>query len=145
MAFDSTRFVGGIAGVAGLRIAPGIDALMRDYFRSDLISGSSLEEAIFSIEEELAQVSASIRGAAVASSDSRVRAIAAFAGVPDTEGVLYRDAVEYAFSRLCDLILGRHVRIGQLGLEPLFVPALLVVRETMHHLDVSSILVSPLK
>lgn len=130
-----------LAGLASsdepLRLAPGVERLVREHFGPRVSPPAAMENAIAAIEDELARVPASVHGIAIESSDPYLHAIADAAGVTAT--VITREAVEHVFARLSAVALGRPAASEGLPDDPRFDAALLVVRELMHHLDIPSI------
>lgn len=118
-------------------------AIGRDYLKHDPPSPLELENAITAIEDEIARLkSLPPKGSRMGTNDARVREIAAAAGLPpDRETILTLDAVEQAFQRLAEQA-SRRLRSGEglpAGNES--AAALVILRELMHHMGFSGIIV----
>lgn len=124
-------------GVA-VRIAPGRTRLASEYLARWPPRPSDVENAIATIEDELMRAPRNLRGIEVKSDAPVLREIARAAGVPDAAR-LSRDVVERTFERLAAVASGRPNAQERLPEETGFAASLLILRELMHHLDISSI------
>lgn len=120
-------------------IAPGIERLLREHFQRGVMPAMAMENAIAVIEDEIALVPRALHGIALFSNTPSVGEIARAAGLGVGDTSLTRDAVEHVFSRQSSVAMGRPASSEGLPETPTFVPALLLVRELMHHLDIASI------
>lgn len=136
---EDARIVGGRAGERRQTIAPGLTRLLREHFRRGTPLALTMENAIAAIEDDLAMVPRELHGIAIASDDPALHEIARAAGLGDGAAAITRAAVEHVFSRQSSVAAGRPVSSEGLPETPTFVPALLLVRELMHHLDIASI------
>lgn len=126
---------------AGLRIAPGVEQIVRQYLTGGHAPAYALEAAIAGIEDELAQVPRRLHRRRVHSRSPRLAQLARAAGLAGP-GRLDREAVEQLFSRQAAVALGRPASSEGLPQGPDFVASLLLTRELMHHLDLASITLS---
>lgn len=133
---DATRLR--LPGEAPLRIAPGIAEVVQRHLAPTPSLAYALEEAIASIEDELARVPRGLHGHALVSRDPHLVDIARTSGV-DAKGVLRRDAVEHVFSRQSAVAMGRPAAAEQLPDQHAFIATLLLTRELMHHLNIETI------
>lgn len=136
---EDARIVGGRAGELGRLIAPGIARLLREHFRRGTAPALAMENAIAVIEDDLARVPRELHGITVASNDPALHDIARAAGLGDSSESISREAIEQVFARQSSVALGRPALSEGLPEDPAFTPALLLVRELMHHLDIASI------
>lgn len=136
---EDARIVGSRAGERGQPIAPGLTRLLREHFRHGTPLALTMETAIAAIEDDLAMVPRELHGIALTGSDPALLDIARAAGLDENNAAITRDAVEQVFARQASVALGRPASSEGLPETPTFVPALLLVRELMHHLDIASI------
>ena len=136
---EAVRFVGGPAGPGGVVIAPGLAAIRRDFLDRPGSPGWRLEAAIAAVEDVLALVPRSLHGLAVSGAGPALGGIATAAGLDGAASRLTREAVERLFSRQAAVAEGRPAAVEGLPADPAFVAALVVVRESMHHLDIDAI------
>lgn len=124
------RFAAERTMIADTELRIGWDITSRD--RSAL----GLENAIAAVEDELARAHGSIvTGSAILTDDMTIRDIALAAGVPaGAEMILSVEAVEQMFQRLA-------MRAPGLPAGREFAGKLVILRELMHHLHFSSILI----
>ena len=122
---ETTQLADTVLGVGFRRTA-------REHFKHQPPTAFELEEAIAAVEDEIARARPP-RGGRLVSRDAVVREIALAAGVPPGPAmVLARDAVEQAFERS----IRRPPDSERMA-------AVLILRELMHHLDLTSVEVLP--
>ena len=117
-------------------------ALVRQFFRHALPRPLELELAIAWVEDELMAIQDDLPSEPfLQSTDVLVRELALVAGVPDAPIMtLSIDAVERLFNRMVDLVEGRPWSQDAAPWRPELMAALLVLRETMHHLKFQAVL-----
>lgn len=112
-----------------------------EYFKHNPPTPSEIENAIVTIEDEVARVRSIISGASMLfTTDESIREIAIIAGIPNqSEIILTRDVMELTFERFVSVSHGRP--ISREGFPPRisFAATLLILREFMHHLQFLSI------
>lgn len=125
-------------------VSIGRRTLAREYLKHDPPSPIELENAIAAIEDEIARAPAlPAKGSGLRTADPRVSEIARAAGLPtDGETTLSLGAVEQAFQRLAAQA-GRGPRSEGVPPGDEQAAALLILRELMHHLGFTTILVQP--
>ena len=133
---EQARIVGGAAGEGGQVLAPGVARLRREYFHGRAPTALAMEDAIAAVEDDLAVVPRALHGIALAGSDPLLDDIARAAGLAGSDIAISRDAVEHVFTRLSRVALGRPASSEGLPEHPSFAPAVLLVREVMHHLEI---------
>lgn len=125
------------------RLAMGSHSIAKQYLLHAPPTYQELEGAIFAIEEQIA--AAHIRvpaGVQLYSSDRAVRRVAQFSHAPDQQTTsLGIELVERSFNRLVNVTLGRPAAHEALPLDAEFVATLLQLRELLHHLRFSSLMV----
>ncbi|MGE6332173.1 hypothetical protein [Stenotrophomonas sp. NPDC077659] len=134
---------GELTRIGGTAIGPGLDRLQRDYFRGGQPLALSMENAIADIEDMLATVPRALHGIAVSTQEPAMRVLATAAGLGPQAPTLTREAVEQLFARQSAVALGRPATSERLPQDAFFVPALLLVREMMHHLDIAALHLNP--
>ncbi len=124
--------------IAQAALALGWRSIARDHFKHDPPSPLEIENAIAAVEDEVERVHKAIaKGGVLRTRDAAIGEIALAAGVPPgAEASLSVAAVEQTFTRLA---------AGARGLPAggEFSGTLLILRELMHHLDFSSVLIDP--
>ncbi len=124
------------ATVADAALALGWRSIAGDHFKHDPPSPLEIENAIAAVEDEVERVHKAIaKGGVLRTRDPAILAIAVAAGVPQgAEATLSVEAVEQTFTRLA---------AGARGLPAghEFSATLLILRELMHHLGFSSVLI----
>lgn len=132
MATQILRIGAGRTTLGAGALSIGWSTIARD-FRRDQPSPLELENAIAAIEDEIARVRSSIAADPIVATDEEtIRDIALAAGLaPGDEMVLTIDAVENAFERL--------TRPPGLSADHRFAATLVILREIMHHLQITSI------
>ena len=122
--------------IAQAALALGWRSIARDHFKHDPPSPLEIENAIAAVEDEVERAHKAIaKGGVLRTRDPAIVEIARSAGVPQSaETVLSVEAVEHMFTRLA---------AGARGLPAggEFSATLLILRELMHHLDFSSVLI----
>jgi exopolyphosphatase/pppGpp-phosphohydrolase len=122
--------------IADGALALGWRSIARDHFRHDPPSPLEIENAIAAVEDELERPHKAVaKGGVLRTRDPAMRAIALAAGVAQgAETTLALEAVEQMFTRLA---------AGARGLPAggEFSATLLILRELMHHLNFSSVLI----
>lgn len=115
-------------GAASHELRVGADVIART-FRSDPPAPRELEHAIDLLEEELGRVPRLLHGpGTIATADARLL------GWTSGAALLPREQVEALFERLSSAALGDPSALRGLPTDRDAAAALLVVRETMHHL-----------
>ena len=114
-----------------------------DYFKHRPPTPGEMENAIMSVEDEIAQAPAALlAGSNLFTTDAAIREIALMAGLEDQPAVHLRiTEVETTFDRLVSVVQGRPASNAGLPESPEFGAALLILREFMHHQGFSSITV----
>ncbi len=112
-----------------------------DYFKPTPPTPGEMENAIMSVEDEIAQAPASLlSGSRLFTNDVAIREIAQMAGLVDQPVMQLGIAeVESTFDRLVYVLQGRPASSEGLPESPVFAATLLILREFMHHLAFSSI------
>ena len=115
-----------------------------DHFKHDPPTALELENAIQTVEDELARARIMIApGSTLFTTDAAIHEIALIAGVSDRPNlVLDLDAMERTFDRLAAVTLGMPASQEGIPSSAVFVATLLILREFMHHLRFLSIIVS---
>jgi exopolyphosphatase/pppGpp-phosphohydrolase len=131
---------GNESGAASMALDLGTDSTARLFFRSDLPRPQELERAIDHVEDELMRAVAWAAGRSVLGTDHALaRGLTPTHGL--TDAVLTRDAVEAAFQRLASGALGDPSALKGLPTGREVAAALLILRELMHHLGFSQVVV----
>lgn len=114
-----------------------------DHFKHTLPTSGEMENAIMSVEDEIAQAPASLlAGSRLFTNDVAIREIALMAGLADQPVMHFGiTEVEMTFDRLVSVLQGRPASSEGLPERPEFAATLLILREFMHHLKFSSITV----
>lgn len=113
----------------------GTHKIAAEFFKHHPPTAIEIETAIVAVEDELARLRTIMPDSSMLfSSDEEIREIARIAGVSDSEMILSRDAVEQTFDRLATVTLGRLMGSAVLPKHPGFYATLLILREFMHHL-----------
>ena len=117
------------------------------YFRHSPPTPDEMEMAIMVVEDEISRIRHDIPpGARLFSSDNDIRALARIAGVAENEVMtLSVDAVERTFDRLALVINGRPAHFEGLPDGNDFAATLLILREFMHHLQFTDIVLKGTK
>lgn len=117
------------------------------YFRHSPPTPDEMETAIMVVEDEISRIRHDIPpGARLFSSDNDIRALARIAGVAENEVMtLSVDAVERTFDRLALVINGRPAHFEGLPDGNDFAATLLILREFMHHLQFTDIVLKGTK
>jgi len=133
----------GVEPKAALTLAIGSRVTAGDYFKHFPPTPGEMENAIQSVEDEVAHARAIVPGGSVLlTADTAISEIARIAGVPDQPVMaLTIEAVERVFSRLTTVSLGRPASQEGVPTNPAFAATLLILREFMHHLQFPSITV----
>ncbi|MGJ4748504.1 hypothetical protein ACQV5M_19240, partial [Leptospira sp. SA-E8] len=129
----------GAEGSQAQRVAPGVEAVVREHLTRPGSMAFKIESAIAAIEDELAKVPAAVRGAETGSDDPLVLDIARVAGLDAAASRLSREAVEQVFQRLSAVALGSPAASSGLPDDLRFAAGVVTLRELMHHLDIRSI------
>lgn len=114
------------------------------HFKHEPPTALEIEHAIEVIEDELFRIRESVANdLTLYTADEAIRQIARASGIDDHgELVLHRDRVEQMFDRLSALAMGRPITQDVIPTNPEFAATLLILREFMHHLQFSSIIVT---
>ncbi|EIC86751.1 hypothetical protein SPM24T3_01690 [Serratia sp. M24T3] len=117
------------------------------YFRHQPPTPDEMENAIMMVEDEVYRLRHDILpGATLYSEDNNIRAIARLSGVAENEQMtLSLDAVERTFDRLALVINGRPASFEGIPDGNDFAATLLILREFMHHLQFSEIVIKGAK
>lgn len=129
------------------RLTLGSQLTSMGYFRHQPPTPDEMETAIMVVEDEVTRLRHDIvPGAILLSEDNDIRAIARLAGIAENEEMrLPLDAVERTFDRLALVINGRPARFEGIPEGNDFAATLLILREFMHHLQFSEIVVKGAK
>jgi exopolyphosphatase/pppGpp-phosphohydrolase len=129
---------------AVITLALGSRRTATDHFKHEPPTAIEMENAIQAVEDEVARVRPMIvRDSKLFTADAVIRDIARLAGVADsTEHALSLDAMERTFDRLAAISLGTPASQEGIPSSAAFAATLLILREFMHHLRFSSIIVS---
>ena len=116
-----------------------------DFFKHNPPSPLELENAIMTVEDEIARARAIVDdGSTLFTRDVEIREITRIAGLPDQpELTLLVETMERTFDRLAAVSLGRPAAHEGLPGSTAFAATLLILREFMHHMKFSSITVKP--
>jgi exopolyphosphatase/pppGpp-phosphohydrolase len=127
-----------------ITLALGSRRTATDHFKHLPPTAIEMENAIQAVEDEVARVRPMIvRGSTLFTADAVIRDIARRAGVADgAEHTLSLDAMERTFNRLAAVTLGTPASQEGNPSSAAFAATLLILREFMHHLQFSSIIVS---
>lgn len=133
----------GAAPAASRTLAIGAGRTARAYFRQSPPGRLEFEIAIEPVEDEITTVVGMLPPASTLySTDPALRHIALLAGVPaSAEMRLELDAMERVFSRLAAVIQGKPASQEGIPEDNAFAATLLILREFMHHLRFSSIVI----
>jgi len=114
-----------------------------DHFKHTPPTPNEMENAIMSVEDEIAQAPASLlAGSNLFTNDAAIREIAQMAGLADQTVMNFGlTEVEITFDRLVSVLQGRPASSEGLPVSPEFAATLLILREFMHHLKFPSIAV----
>jgi len=124
---------------ASVVLAPGWTRVAREHLRAWPPRPVDMEKAIALIEDELMRSRHDLHGLQVTSDEPVLREIARAAGLSESNQRLDREIVERTFERLAAVTLGRPNTQERLPEDLRFAAILLILRELMHHLDISSI------
>jgi exopolyphosphatase/pppGpp-phosphohydrolase len=113
------------------------------FFKHNPPTPSEMEEAIMTVEDEVARAQATIpEGSSLFTNDAAICEIAMFAGLaPQPVMHFGLTEVETTFDRLVSIVHGRPASAEGLPTNHGFAATLLILRELMHHLKFSSIAV----
>lgn len=129
-------------GTASMALDLGTHSTARLFFRADLPSPVELERAIDHVEDELMRAVPWAAGRSVLGTGHPL-----VQGLAHTHGpglaVLTRDAVEALFQRLASGSLGDPSALKGLPTGRVAAATLLILRELMHHLGFSQLVVAP--
>lgn len=130
------------SGAASMALDLGTDSTARLFFRSDLPMPVELERAIDHVEDELMRAVVWTAGSATLGTGHPL-----VQGLTQTDGlvgaVLTRDTVEALFQRLASGSLGDPSALKGLPTGREAAATLLILRELMHHLGFSQVVVVP--
>ena len=124
-------------------LAIGAQKTSDDFFRHNPPTPLELENAIMTVEDEVARARAIIvDDSRLFTRDAGIREIALIAGLPDQPALtLSLETMEKTFDRLAAVSLGRPASHEGLPGNAAFAATLLILREFMHHLKFASITV----
>ena len=130
---------------AVIALAIGARKTSDDFFRHNPPTPLELENAIMTVEDEVARARAIIvDGLRLITRDAGIREIALIAGLSDQpELTLSLEVMEKTFDRLASVSLGRPAAHEGLPDSTAFAATLLILREFMHHLKFASLTVKP--
>ena len=131
----------GVEPDATLTLRIGSKKTARDHFRHGLPTAVELENAIATVEDEIAPVRDRIAsGSTLVTTDIAIREIARIAGVAENaEMTLTLEALEQIFQRLAAVTLGRPASRERFPSSAEFAATLLILREFMHHMRFASV------
>lgn len=134
----------GVMAEATISLDIGSQKTSTDHFKHHPPTPGEMENAIMSVEDEIAQAPAALlAGSNLFTTDTAIREIARVAGLEDQPTMHFRIAeVESTFDRLVSILLGRPAATEGLPDNPEFGATLLILREFMHHLRFASITIS---
>ena len=123
-----------------LLLAIGSKATAREHFKHTPATALELENAIMTVEDELARARSSIPDhSSLYTTDSALCEIARLSGVNDKATmVLPLEAMERTFDRMASVAMGRPASPSELPMSNEFAATLLILRECMHHLRFSA-------
>jgi exopolyphosphatase/pppGpp-phosphohydrolase len=126
-----------------IALAIGAQKTSDDFFRHNPPTPQELENAIMTVEDEVAPARAIIvDGTRLFTRDTALREIALIAGLTDQPTLtLSLETMERTFDRLAAVALGRPAAHEGLPSSTAFAATLLILREFMHHLKFSSLTV----
>ena len=132
----------GFEPVAILVLAIGSQKTAREYFKHTPPTPLELENAIQTVEDEIACARTLIPdGSGLYTTDAAVREVAMLSGVKESpEMILSLEAVEQTFDRMASVTLGASVSHAGLPESIEFAAMLLILREFMHHMKIVSII-----
>lgn len=121
----------------------GTQSLTEQYFHQGNVTPLAIENAIVVIEDQIMTIPHQLlAGSSLFTFDERVRDIAKLAGIAEsTMMVLDIDSLEWCFNHFADVISGYPAILEGLPTEPEFAATLLILREWMHHLHFTHIIV----
>jgi len=133
----------GVEAATILTLEIGSRKTAADHFKHDPPTALEMENAIQTVEDELARARTIIAGGSTLfATDAAIREIARLAGVAEgAVQTLSLDAVERTFERLAAVTLGMPASQEGMPSSAAFAATLLIVREFMHHLRFMSIIV----
>jgi len=122
-------------------LAIGAERTSAEFFRHNLPTPLELENAIMTVEDEIARArTVIVDGSTLVTRDTALRDIALIAGLPDQpELTLSIELVEKTFDRLTAVSLGRPAAHEGLPGSAAFAATLLILREFMHHMKFASL------
>ena len=129
---------------AVITLALGSRRTAADHFKHEPPTAIEMENAIQAVEDEVERVRTMIvRDSNLFTADAVIRDIARFAGIAGSaELTLSLDAMERTFDRLAAATLGAPASQNGIPRNAAFAATLLILREFMHHLRFTSIIVS---
>jgi len=124
-----------------MALAIGAERTSTEFFRLSLPTPLELENAIMTVEDEIARARTIIvDGSTLLTHDTALRDIALIAGLPDQPVLtLPIELVEKTFDRLTAVSLGRPAAHEGLPGSAAFAATLLILREFMHHMKFASL------
>lgn len=133
----------GAAPAASRKLAMGARRTAREYFRRSPPGRLEFEIAIEPVEDEITTLVGMLPPASTLySTDPGLRHIALLAGVAESAAMrLELDAMERVFSRLAAVIEGKPATREGIPEDNEFAAMLLILREFMHHLRFSEIVI----
>jgi exopolyphosphatase/pppGpp-phosphohydrolase len=126
------------SGASSLSLDLGTDSTARLFFRADLPRPQELERAIDHVEDELMRAVAWSAGPTTLATEHPL-----VLGLAQPGAVVQRDAVEALFQRLASGALGDPSALKGLPSGREAAATLLILRELMHHLGFSQVVVAP--
>jgi exopolyphosphatase/pppGpp-phosphohydrolase len=127
-----------------MALAIGAERTSTEFFRHDPPTPLELENAIMTVEDEIARTrKVIVDGSRLLTRDSALREIALIASLPDQPVLsLSIELVEKTFDRLTAVSSGRPAAHEGLPGSAAFAATLLILREFMHHLGFTSLTIS---
>jgi len=122
-------------------LAIGWQSIASDYFKHAPATALELENAIVTVEDEIARARSMLHGNwQLHTTDAALREIAVLSGVTESSPmVLSIEAMEQTFDRMAQVALGRPAAQSGLPASNEFAARLLILRELMHHLQFSTL------
>jgi len=124
-------------------LAIGAERTSAEFFRHNLPTPLELENAIMTVEDEIARArTVIVDGSTLVTRDTALRDIALIAGLPDQPVLtLSIELVEKTFDRLTAISLGRPAAHEGLPGSAAFAATLLILREFMHHMKFALLII----
>ncbi|WP_145555132.1 hypothetical protein [Yersinia canariae] len=127
----------------GQQLTVGSNNIALRYFKHTPPTADEMENAIMAVEDEVIRISPAVnKTSQLITTDGDIAELAQLAGLPmQAEIRMSLESVERMFDRLAAVIMGRPAASEGIPENNDFAARLLILREFMHHLQFSSIIV----